>query len=373
MDYQQLRQDILGWGKELGFQQLGITDMDVSAEAPRLRAWLARGFQGDMGYLERNLDKRLQPESLVPGTCRVISARMDYFDSDSQPLRILEDASLAYVSRYTLGRDYHKVVRRRLAQLGRRIDAAAQDIDHRYRAFTDSAPVLEKALAARAGLGWIGKHTLLLNRSAGSWFFLGELYTNLPLPVDTPAGDGGEPEDHCGACKACMTVCPTDAIIAPRQLDARRCISYLTIEHRGVIPEALRAAMGNRIFGCDDCQLYCPWNRFAADTTETDFRPRVGAGALAGADLLSLFRWSESEFLQHTEGSAIRRISYEQWSRNLAIALGNGPVSEAAIALLHARRVDASALLAEHIDWAIARLSGGSGTANHQSDPSRVS
>ena len=351
MDYQRLKDDVCHWGAALGFDQLGVTDLDLSAEEPRLRDWLAQGLHGEMGYLERNLDKRLHPEELLPGTCRVISARMDYLDSSTEPLRILEDASLGYVSRYTLGRDYHKVVRRRLARLGRQIDEAAQGIDHRFRAFTDSAPVLEKALAAKAGLGWIGKHSLLLNRTSGSWFFLGEIFTNLPLPIDAPAD-----EDHCGACRACMTVCPTDAITAPRTLDARRCISYLTIEHRGVIPEALRSAMGNRIFGCDDCQLYCPWNRFAKDTREPDFQPKVGAGALAGQDLLTLFAWSESDFLRHTEGTAIRRVSFGQWQRNLAVALGNGPADPAAIAALRNRRSTADALLAEHIDWALVQL-----------------
>jgi epoxyqueuosine reductase len=252
-----------------------------------------------------------------------------------------------------LGRDYHKVVRSRLAKLAARIDRAVGEMDvgesgARYRAFTDSAPVLEKALAEKAGLGWIGKHSLLLNRAAGSWFFLGEIFTNLPLPVDEP-----QKEDHCGNCKACMTVCPTGAIVGPKQLDARRCISYLTIELKGAIPEPLRAPMGNRVFGCDDCQLFCPWNRFARNTSEADFSPRH---QLDSASLVSLFEWSRETFEKRTQGSAIRRISYEQWQRNLAVALGNGSPSGAAIAALRAARVTASALVGEHIDWALTRL-----------------
>jgi epoxyqueuosine reductase len=273
---------------------------------------------------------------------------MDYLKTDTRPIEVLEQPSLGYVSRYALGRDYHKVLRGRLAKLGRRISEAAAAIDHDFRAFTDSAPVLEKALGEKSGLGWIGKHTLLLNRDAGSWFFLGEIFTNLPLPLDAPSTD-----DHCGNCRACMTVCPTDAIVGPRQLDARRCISYLTIEHKGAIPEALRPLMGNRIYGCDDCQLYCPWNRYATDAAEADFEPRHG---LDGEALLTLFGWSETEFLQKTEGSAIRRISYEQWQRNLAVAIGNGPASEAAVASLRERKAQSSELVAEHIDWALARL-----------------
>jgi epoxyqueuosine reductase len=347
-DFQKLKEDIRRWAEELGFQDLGVTDLDLSGHAPHVQAWLAQGFQGEMGYLNRNLEKRLEPALLHPGTIRIISARMDYLKTDSQPLQVLESPALGYVSRYALGRDYHKTLRQRLAKLGRRVSEAAADLDHNFRAFTDSAPVLEKALAEKSGLGWIGKHTLVLNRQAGSWFFLGEIFTNLPLPLDEPST-----EDHCGNCRACMTVCPTDAIIGPRQLDARRCISYLTIEHKGAIPRALRSAMGNRIYGCDDCQLYCPWNRYAANSDEPDFEPR---GKLAGAELLELFAWTEAEFLGKTEGSAIRRISYEQWQRNLAVAIGNGPVSERAITILRARRADCTVLVAEHIDWALERL-----------------
>ncbi|MCZ6617434.1 MAG: tRNA epoxyqueuosine(34) reductase QueG, partial [Gammaproteobacteria bacterium] len=301
MNLEKLRIQIKTWGEELGFQQVGITDVDLSAHEPHVRDWLNRQFNGEMGYLERNLDKRLHPDLLEPSTCRVIAARMDYLPVSTQPIRILNDNSKGYISRYALGRDYHKVVRQRLARLAKRIDAAAAGQDMRYRAFTDSAPVLEKALAEKAGLGWIGKHSLLLNRNAGSWFFLGEIFTNLPLPIDTPTN-----EDHCGSCKACISVCPTNAIVGPKQLDARRCISYLTIELKGRIPEPLRNLVGNRVFGCDDCQLFCPWNRYAKQTSEGDFGPRQD---LDQPDLLVLFNWTEAEFLEKTEGSAIRRIN----------------------------------------------------------------
>ena len=341
--------DVIGvWAKELGFQQIGITDVDLSDHEPHVRAWLDKGFHGSMGYLERNLDKRLHPEQLEEDTCRVVVARMNYLPEGAEPLRILNDPERGYVSRYALGRDYHKVVRRRLVKLAQRIDAAATDQGQRYRAFTDSAPVLEKALGEKAGLGWIGKHSLLLDRDAGSWFFLGEIYTNLPLPVtDAPQ------HDHCGACKACINNCPTQAIIGPKQVDARRCISYLTIESKASIPEALRESMGNRIFGCDDCQLYCPWNRETPNTAESDFSPRHN---LDQAALVSLFEWSESTFNKNTEGSAIRRINFDQWQRNLAVALGNGPRSEATLTALKQRRQTASPMVAEHIDWALQTL-----------------
>jgi epoxyqueuosine reductase len=344
----QLRNDIQSWAEDLGFQQLGVTDVDLSAHEPHVRAWLANGFQGSMGYLERNLEKRLHPEQLETDTCRVIAARMDYLPEDTRPIQVLRDKDRGYVSRYALGRDYHKVVRGRLAKLASRIDSAANKLGASYRAFTDSAPVLEKALAEKAGLGWIGKHSLLLNRSAGSWFFLGEIFTNLPLPIDPP-----HTEDHCGNCKACITVCPTDAIVGPKQLDARRCISYLTIELKDAIPEPLRAPIGNRVFGCDDCQLSCPWNRYARTTTQHDFSPRH---RLDSETLVNLFGWSKETFDENTRGSAIRRINYQQWQRNLAVALGNGSPSKAAIAALRSARGGASAMVAEHIDWALARL-----------------
>jgi epoxyqueuosine reductase len=338
------------WARELGFQQVGITDTNLSAYRSKLTEWLAAGHHGEMSYMAQNIEKRLNPALLEADTCRVIVARMNYRPSADDPIAVLNDPDKGYVSRYALGRDYHKIVRRRLAQLARRIDAAAISMEGHYRAFTDSAPVLEKALAEKAGLGWIGKHTLLLNREAGSWFFLGEIYTNLPLPTDATIADNA-----CGNCRACMTVCPTQAIVAPNQLDARRCISYLTIEHRGSIPEALRAPMGNRIFGCDDCQLYCPWNREAAETLETDFTPRHG---LDQARLLDLFRWTEAEFLERTRGSAIRRISFQQWQRNLAVALGNSSPSPEVLTALERQLDHASALLREHLEWAIDRLQG---------------
>ena len=337
--------DIKRWGRELGFQQIAIADLDVTAYRERFERWLAAGRHGEMKYLERAVDLRFDPSRLVPGSCRAIVARMDYQPPDTQPLQILERPDLGYVSRYALGRDYHKVVRGRLRALARRINERSGDA--RVRAYTDSAPVLEKALAEKAGLGWIGKHTLLLNRAAGSWFFLGEVLTDLPLPIDAP-----DAADHCGRCSACMTVCPTSAITGPRQLDARRCISYLTIEHKGAIPLELRSLIGNRIFGCDDCQLVCPWNRFAQTSAEADFMPRH---ALDRTPLLDLFGWSEAEFLARTEGSALRRINYQQWQRNVAVALGNAPYDPRIVAALRQRRPDAWALLADHIDWAVER------------------
>jgi epoxyqueuosine reductase len=341
-------QTIKTWGQALGFADIAISDVDLSAHAPHVRAWLARGFAGDMGYLERNLDKRLQPELLETDTCRVITARMDYLPAGTQPLEVLKTSDQAYISRYALGRDYHKVLRRRLAKLATQINA--QLPSHQFRAFTDTAPVLEKALAEKSGLGWIGKHTLLLNKEAGSWFFLGEIYTNAPLEIEV---EDSAYEDACGKCQACMTVCPTQAIIGAKQLDARRCISYLTIEHKGVIPESLRSAMGNRIYGCDDCQLYCPWNRDAPTTSEPDFQPRHG---LEQAQLVDLFTLTETEFLTLTEGSAMRRVGYEQWQRNLAVGLGNGPSSPRVIEALQSRLLSASPMVAEHITWALQQL-----------------
>ncbi|MDJ0739503.1 MAG: tRNA epoxyqueuosine(34) reductase QueG [Gammaproteobacteria bacterium] len=343
-DYTTLARRIKRWGKALGFQRVGIADTDLSDAEQHLAAWLARGFHGDMDYMHAHGSKRTRPDELVPGTLRVISVRMDYLPDEPDAAAILDDPARAFVSRYALGRDYHKVLRRRLQRLAERITAAVGPFG--YRAFVDSAPVMEKALAARAGLGWIGKHSNLLDRDAGSWFFLGELYTDLPLPVDAPVSD------HCGDCQACIDCCPTQAIVAPYQVDARRCISYLTIELKDSIPEPLRASIGNRIFGCDDCQQVCPWNRFATPSAETDFAPRHG---LDSATLLDLFAWSEADFLSRTEGSAIRRIGYRRWLRNLAVALGNCPRDAAIVAALGARRGDADALLREHIDWALAR------------------
>jgi epoxyqueuosine reductase len=343
-----LREHLLAWGHEEGFQQIGITGIDLGAQAPHVRAWLERGLHGEMDWMNNHLDLRLDPATLLPGTCRVISARMNYLPAHDTPLEVLDDDSRGYVARYALGRDYHKVVRRRLARIARRLDEAARCTDHRYRAFTDSAPVLEKALAAGAGLGWMGRHSLLIHPRAGSFFFIGEVFTNLPLRVDE-----AEVADGCGACRACMKVCPTGAIISDRVVDARRCISYLTIEHDGPIDPELRPLMGNRIFGCDDCQLYCPWNRDAAVTDLPDFQPRHG---LDGADLIALFEWSEAEFLERTQGSPIRRISHAMWRRNLAIALGNGSPRPDAIAALERALADPDPLVRDHVAWALTRL-----------------
>ena len=436
-------EDIRRWAAELGFQQVGIADLDLAEQAPHLRRWLERGFHGEMGYMARNLEKRLHPAQLEAGTCSVICARMNYLPEGADGKAALADGRRAYLARYALGRDYHKLMRRRLARLARRIDQAARQVDARFRAFADSAPVLEKALAEKAGLGWMGKHTLLIHPDAGSWFFLGEIYTNLKLPSTGPAE-----ADRCGSCKACMTVCPTGAIVGPKQLDARRCISYLTIEHKSAIPEELRPLIGNRIFGCDDCQLHCPWNRQAPTTEEEAFQPRrlpprqagqtrsipanglslapslhqepagprkPGSSQMADAavreaeglppsvrqwdakasephsatalglprrrgtmasdakasephtatalargfdkaSLLELFAWDEAAFLRNTEGSAIRRIGYQRWQRNLAVALGNGPASPAAITALREQLPQASALVREHIEWALRQL-----------------
>lgn len=328
-DMARLRDRIADWVAELGFADFGITDTDLGDSAARLEAWLAGGNHGEMDWLARAPEKRTQPERLVPGTRRIISVRLDYLpEAQSNARALLDHPTRAYVSRYALGRDYHKLVRPRLQKLANRIEQEAGSFG--YRAFVDSAPVMEKPIAVRAGLGWIGKHTNVINKQAGSWFFLGELFTDLPLPVDAPASD------HCGSCRACIDVCPTDAITAPYQLDARRCISYLTIEHDGDIPEALRPGIGNRVFGCDDCQLFCPWNKFAQLTAEGDFAPRHG---LDDVDLAVLAGWSEAEFLARTEGSAIRRAGHDRWRRNLAVALGNatpGPETTGALAALAA-------------------------------------
>lgn len=345
-DPRALAEDIKAWALDLGFQQAGIADPELSADEARLLAWLDAGRHGEMHYMGRHGLKRSRAALLHPGTLRVISVRMDYLPAHAAPAwQVLDEPALAYVSRYALGRDYHKLLRKRLQKLAVRIQEAVGEFS--YRVFTDSAPVLEKPLARAAGLGWIGKHTNLLNREAGSWFFLGEIYTDLALPADTPGSD------HCGTCRACLDACPTGAIVAPYELDARLCISYLTIELRGPIPEPLRPLIGNRIFGCDDCQLVCPWNRFAAPTGEADFSPRHG---LDSATLVALFQWSEPQFHRYTEGSAIRRIGYECWLRNIAVALGNGAGGESAVAALSARRAHPSALVREHVDWALRQL-----------------
>jgi epoxyqueuosine reductase len=344
-DLSRLKADIGRWGRELGFQQLGVSDIDLATAEARLGEWLQAQFHGTMQYMEKHGRRRSRPQELVPGTIRVLSARMDYLSvSAARSRELLDHDSAAYVSRYALGRDYHKLMRRRLQALATRIADTIGDFG--YRVFVDSAPVLEKPLAEKAGLGWIGKHSNLLNTNAGSWFFLGELYTDLPLPLDQPASA------HCGSCRACMDVCPTGAIVAPYTVDARRCISYLTIELQGPVPEEFRQAIGNRIYGCDDCQLFCPWNKFARPTAEKDFAPRNG---LDEAELTELFAWDETTWLERTAGSAIRRIGYEQWLRNIAIALGNARSTPAVVAALEGRRTAASPLVKEHIDWALAR------------------
>jgi epoxyqueuosine reductase len=344
-DWHALAADIRRWGRALGFQEIGIADTDLAAEEAPLAEWLAEGCHGTMDYMARHGATRARPAELVPGTVRVITARLDYSPPAARPgAEVLADPRRAYVSRYALGRDYHKVMRARLQRLADRVRDAVGDFG--YRVFTDSAPVLEVALAARAGLGWRGKHTLLLTRDRGSWFFLGEIYTDLPLPV-TPAVPG-----HCGTCSACIGACPTGAIVAPYRLDARRCISYLTIELRGSIPEALRPLIGNRVYGCDDCQLACPWNRYAQPSPEPDFAVRHG---LDDAELTALFAWTEREFDDRMAGSAIRRIGHERWLRNLAVGLGNAPPDDAIVAALQRRADDPSPLVREHVAWALAR------------------
>lgn len=344
-DLDTLARSIKDWGRELGFQQVGIADVDLGTHEQYLQDWLAAGYQGEMDYMAAHGHKRSRPADLVEGTRRVISVRMDYLPGDTGMAERLADPEQAYVSRYALGRDYHKLVRKRLQQLAERIQGVVGPFG--YRAFVDSAPVLEKALAQQAGLGWIGKNTLLLNRQAGSWFFLGELFVDLPLPMDEPHN-----REHCGSCRACLDICPTGAFAGERLLDARRCISYLTIELKGAIPLELRPLIGNRVFGCDDCQLVCPWNRFARPTGESDFLPRHD---LDNSQLAALFRWSEEEFLQRTEGSPLRRAGYQRWLRNLAVGLGNAPSTIAVIEALELRRDDPSELVREHVAWALAR------------------
>ena len=344
-DHAALAELIRTWGRELGFQQLGIAGVELGQDEAHLRDWLAKGQHGRMDYMARHGDKRSRPDELVPGTLRVLSARMDYgTGDDAEAWATLGQGERAYVARYALGRDYHKVMRQRLQKLADRI--AAHIGPFGYRAFVDSAPVLERALARDAGLGWIGKHSCLINRGAGSWFFLGEIFTDLPLPEDTPASA------HCGTCTRCIEVCPTGAIIEPYRVDARRCISYLTIELKQAIPEELRPLVGNRIFGCDDCQLACPWNKFAVRSDEPDFRVR---NDLDRATLAELFAWDEPEFLQRTEGSAVRRTGHEGWLRNIAVALGNAPTTPDVLAALASRRDDPSDLVREHVAWALSR------------------
>jgi epoxyqueuosine reductase len=341
-----LAAQIKQWGLELGFQQVGIADTDLSQAETHLDRWLSNNFHGKMEYMQRHGHKRSRPALLHPETTRVISVRMDYLPESSDKIHSSLDNPLsAYISRYALGRDYHKLMRNRLQKLTDRIQNEIADFS--YRVFVDSAPVLEKALAEKAGLGWIGKHSNVINRKAGSWFFLGEIYTDLLLPIDKPAAA------HCGDCRACLDICPTQAIVAPYQVDARRCVSYLTIELHGSIPEDLRPLIGNRIYGCDDCQLICPWNRFAKLTGEKDFNPRH---RLDTQELLDVFAWTEQDFLNKTEGSAIRRIGYERWLRNIAVALGNAPKSDLIIEALKAKLQHPSMIVKEHVNWALKQL-----------------
>lgn len=337
-----LLKNIKTWGAELGFARVGVTRIDLAADEAHFVDWLQQGFHGEMHYMQAHGTKRSRPADLIPGTVSCISLRMDYWPASAADAdETLADVSRAYVSRYALGRDYHKLLRHRLQQLASRIEATIGPFG--YRVFTDSAPVLEKALARNAGLGWIGKHTNLIDKDSGSYFFLGEIYVDLDLPADEPASA------HCGSCSACIPACPTGAIVAPYRLDARRCISYLTIELKGAIPETFRRAIGNRVYGCDDCQLACPWNKFARPTAESDFAPRYG---LDRATLTDLFAWSEAQFLERTAGSAIRRIGYERWLRNIAVGLGNAPNSEAVDAALADRAEHPSELVREHVRWA---------------------
>lgn len=329
---------------EHGFQRCGISGIELGADEAHLLDWLHKGLHGDMQWMARHGRKRARPSELLPGTLRVISVRLDYGRDPQQAWDTLADGNRAYVARYALGRDYHKLMRNRLQRMANAVQALIGPFGHRV--FVDSAPVLERALARNAGLGWIGKHTCLIDKDAGSWFFLGEIYVDLPLPIDAPTGE------HCGSCTRCIDICPTAAIIAPHRLDARRCISYLTIEHEGSIDEELRPLIGNRIFGCDDCQLICPWNKFAQISAEPDFAPR---NRLDEASLIELFGWDEATFLQRTEGSAIRRSGWKRWLRNIAVALGNAPGSDAVIAALRSRLDIDDAMVREHVLWALAR------------------
>jgi epoxyqueuosine reductase len=342
INWQQLAEQIKVWGQQLGFQQIGITDTDLTSEEPKLQQWLDAGFHGEMEYMAAHGMKRARPSELHPGTVRVISARMDYLPEHAQFAANLADPSMAYISRYALGRDYHKLIRNRLKQLGERIEKELGALG--FRPFVDSAPILERSLAVKAGLGWQGKHSLVLNQDAGSWFFLGELLVDIPLPVDAVhTGD-------CGPCVACITICPTQAIVAPYTVDSRRCISYLTIELQGAIPEEFRPLLGNRIYGCDDCQLVCPVNRAAETTQEQDFQRRP---QWLNKSLLDLWRWTEADFLKYTEGSAIRRIGYQRWQRNIAVALGNAPYDPAIPEALQQGLSQSDELVSEHIQWAL--------------------
>jgi epoxyqueuosine reductase len=343
IDYTELALKIKQWGHELGFAEVGITDIDLSEHEGQLQRWLDKGYHGDMEYMATHGMKRARPSELVPGTQRVISVKMNYLPPDASFAKALGNKSKAYISRYALGRDYHKVLRNRLKKLAQKIEQEVEQLG--YRPFVDSAPVLERQLAEKAGLGWRGKNSLLIHKQAGSWFFLGELFVSLPLPVDTPNAFDG-----CGKCNACITLCPTGAIVEPYVVDARKCISYLTIELQGAIPEQYRPLIGNRIYGCDDCQLVCPWNRFGQLTDELDFHPRQ---QIKDQDLMTLFAWDESTFLNNTEGSPIRRIGHERWLRNIAVGLGNANYDVKIIQALTKRLDSVTPLVKEHIEWAL--------------------
>jgi epoxyqueuosine reductase len=356
IDLHQVKRELAARAAALGFAAIGVASIEIPEDERHLLRWLAAGFHGEMEYMERHGVMRSRPQQLVPGTVRVVSARMDYWPEEVRDAaEVLGDGTLGYLSRYAIGRDYHKILRRALATLATQLQAHIGPFG--YRVCVDSAPVLEKALAREAGLGWIGKHTNLIARDAGSYFFLGEILTDLPLPVDEPASA------HCGTCQACIPACPTGAIVAPYQLDARRCISYLTIEHQSAIPVELRPAIGNRVFGCDDCQLVCPWNKFARAAAHPDFKVRHH---LDSTTLTELFRWTEDEFEERTRGSPIHRLGYERWSRNLAVALGNAPASPEVIHALEERRTDPSSLVCEHVEWALARQRSLKTSASHR-------
>ncbi|WP_257324735.1 tRNA epoxyqueuosine(34) reductase QueG [Pseudoalteromonas rhizosphaerae] len=342
-DHTQLALDIKQWGKELGFAEVGITDIDLSKHEAQLQRWLDLGYHGDMEYMAAHGMKRARPAELVPGTVRVISVKMNYLPPDASFAKTLKNTDKAYISRYALGRDYHKLIRNRLKKLGQKIELQIGQLG--YRPFVDSAPVLERQLAEKAGLGWRGKHSLLINKEAGSWFFLGELFVDIPLPIDKPNEFEG-----CGKCVACITLCPTGAIVEPYVVDARKCISYLTIELQGPIPEQYRSLLGNRVYGCDDCQLVCPWNRYGQITDEADFHPRT---QLKDKDLLDLFSWDEATFLKNTEGSPIRRIGHQRWLRNIAVGLGNAQFSQSIVDALSASYDQSTELVKEHIEWAL--------------------
>lgn len=331
---------------EFGFADCGITDTHNEIAGQQLQQWLDLGYHAGMDYMQKHGSMRYRAEELVPGTQRIICLRMDYLDPKLSTLSTLENSEQAYIARYALGRDYHKLVRKRLAQLSKAIEALIGPFGHRV--FVDSAPILEKPLAQKAGLGWQGKHTLIINRKQGSWFVLGEIFVDLPLPIDPPYA-----KDHCSRCESCITVCPTAAFPKPYVLDANRCIAYLTIEHKGSIPLELRPLMGNRVFGCDDCQLACPWNRAPSTTQEDDFKPRHG---LDQAKLAELIMWTEESFLKRTEGSPIRRAGFDGWLRNLAIGLGNGPATQTSLNALQTLRPTVSPMVSEHIDWALEQL-----------------